>query len=191
MSRALVVYFSRTGTTKAVAQQIARELGADVELIAEEGSRAGILGWLRSAYEATFGKTRAIHAPLCDPTNYDLVVLGTPTWNAAPCTPLLSYVRMNRNALPRVAFFCTFDGRGGDSVFAKLREEIGREPIAVLGLPRTQVETGLAHAKIVSFAGLLERDDNGQRTDFSRARSSLRPRSTATAERIASVAAKG
>lgn len=187
--RALVVYFSRTGTTKAVAQQLARELGADIEMITERTSRSGWLGWLKSGYEATFGKTGAIHAPLCDPSSYDLVVLGTPTWNAAPCTPLLSYVRMLRNALPKVAFFCTFDGHGGDSVFAKLRAETGREPVAVLGLPRNQVETGLAHAKIVSFAGLLERDDNGQRTDFTRARSSLRPRAK-SADSITPFAAK-
>lgn len=177
--RVLVVYFSRTGTTKAVAQELARELGADIEMITERSSRAGWLGWLKSGYEATFGKTGAIHAPLRDPSTYDLVILGTPTWNAAPCTPLLSYVRMLRKTLPKVALFCTFDGRGEDSVFAKLRDEIGQEPVAVLGLPRAQVETGLAHAKIVSFAGLLERDDHGQRTDFTRARSTLRPRAKA------------
>ena len=155
MSKILVVYFSRTGTTENVATAIARELDCDIEHIAEDRSRAGVLGWLRSGYEATFGKNGPIHAPTHDPSAYNLVVLGTPIWNQSPSSPVISYVRMHRKALSSVAFFCTCDGRGEEAVFAKLAQETGLDPLAVLGLKRAQIESGAAKPKIVSFAHLL------------------------------------
>jgi len=50
----LVVFFSRTGTTRGVAEGIARATGADLEELREARSRLGILGWLRSGYEGTY-----------------------------------------------------------------------------------------------------------------------------------------
>ena len=155
MSKILVVYFSRTGTTKNVATAIARELDCDIESIAEDRSRSGVFGWIRSGYEATFGKTRPIHAPRFDPSDYELIVIGTPTWNQAPSSPVISYVRMHRKALSSVAFFCTFDGRGEEAVFARLAQETGIDPLAVLGLKRAHVESSHAQPKIVSFAHLI------------------------------------
>lgn len=155
MPKILVVYFSRTGTTENVARDIARELGSDIERITEDRSRAGLFGWLRSGYEATFGKNGPIHAPALDPSAYDLVVLGTPIWNQAPSSPIISYVRMHRKALSSVAFFCTCDGRGEEAVFAKLARETGLDPLAILGLKRAQIENGAAKPKIISFAHLL------------------------------------
>ena len=155
MSKILVVYFSRTGTTENVATAIAHELGCDIERIAEDRSRAGIIGWLRSGYEATRGKVGPIHAPRLNPADYDLVVIGTPIWNQSPSTPIVSYVRTHRKSLAAVAFFCTCDGRGEEAVFAKLAHETGIDPLAVLGLKRGQVEKGIARSKIVSFAHLV------------------------------------
>ena len=65
--KALVVYFSRSGTTRLLAEGIARAMHADVEELKEQRSRRGLLGWLRSGYEGTYAlssETLPIAAPL-------------------------------------------------------------------------------------------------------------------------------
>ena len=160
MSNVLVIYFSRSGATKNAALQLARELGADTEEITEDRSRAGILGWIRSGYEASFGKAPQIRSAIRDPAQYEMVVLATPTWNASPCSPMVAFVRRHRASLKNVAFLCTYGGRGRDQVFARLSEETGKEPAAVLAIPRAQLESGAAKLKIVSFAQRLKRSSD-------------------------------
>jgi len=86
--RTLVVYYSRSGHTRGVARQVAAALEADLEEIAEPTGRDGVLGYVRSALEAIFGASAEIERPRSDPGDYDLVVVGTPVWDAAVSTPV-------------------------------------------------------------------------------------------------------
>ncbi|WP_430650081.1 flavodoxin family protein, partial [Bradyrhizobium liaoningense] len=76
-ARILVVYYSRTGTTRKVAQSLSAALSCDSEEITEAGSRKGIFGYLRSAVEARRQIPSRIAATVRDPSLYDLVVIGT------------------------------------------------------------------------------------------------------------------
>ena len=60
----LVVYFSKTGNTRFVAEEIAMAASADVEEIQEVDSskREGILGWLRAGRDGMLKKKSAIQA---------------------------------------------------------------------------------------------------------------------------------
>ncbi|KUK03189.1 MAG: hypothetical protein XD45_0757 [Thermotoga sp. 50_64] len=50
--KTLVVVYSRTGNALSGAKKIADELQADLEVIEGKTNRRGILGFLRSGYEA-------------------------------------------------------------------------------------------------------------------------------------------
>ena len=52
--RVLVVYYSRTGNTRFVAEAVAQSLEADIEEIKDGKNRMGIFGFLRCGYEAIF-----------------------------------------------------------------------------------------------------------------------------------------
>ena len=52
--KVLVAFYSRTGSTKLVAEAIAQALNADVEEIKDKKDRNGIFGFLKSGYEAVF-----------------------------------------------------------------------------------------------------------------------------------------
>ncbi len=130
-SEILVVYYSRTGHTKQLAERIAERLGADLEQIAERRSRSGILGYLRSTYETLRERLPEI-GPTRDPARYRMVLVGTPIWDMSPSSPVRSYLMRHQGALRSTAFFCTCGGSGADKAFAKMSRDAGKEPMTTL-----------------------------------------------------------
>lgn len=152
MARILVIYYSRTGTTKRAATEIANRLGADLEGISEDAQRLGLRGYLRSALEATFQETTEIDRVVRDPSSYDLVVIGSPTWNASLSSPVRSFIRQHRGSLKAVAFFCTCGGRGGERALDQMTLEYGKDPVAFLVLREADVLRRSAGRAIHDFA---------------------------------------
>jgi flavodoxin len=141
--RILVAYYSRTGTTEKVAHALATALGADIEAIVDHTRRRGIIGYLRSGYEATLGRLVLIAPATRDPWSYDLVVVGTPIWNQCLSSPVRSY--LERHEFHKVAFFCTCGGRGSERVFAQMAEAAGHPPVATLVLrDHAPIDPGIA-----------------------------------------------
>lgn len=138
-ARVLVVYYSRTGTTKRVAGAIAAAAGADLEEISDRTKRTGLLGYLRSGYEAARRRQIPIGPAIRDPSTYDLVIVGTPVWDMSVSSPVRSYLHRHRAALRNVAFFCTCGGRGGARTFAEMSKICGAAPIATLVVRESEV----------------------------------------------------
>lgn len=85
-TKTLVACFSATGTTRAVAQQIAELTGADLfEIVPAEPYTSSDLNWRneqsRSSMEMADPKARpAMAKPSPDMSRYDTVYLGFPIW---------------------------------------------------------------------------------------------------------------
>lgn len=125
MKRILVVYYSLSGHTEFVAQQLAAQCQADLEPIKDRHSRRGALGYLRSVLEALFGGRPAIERARRRPGNYDLVILGTPVWAWNVASPLRTWLERHRNELKHVALFCTCGGSGHAKVLNDLERLCG------------------------------------------------------------------
>ncbi len=78
--KTLVVYYSRTGTTKKAAEIAAKELNADMEEIVDEIKRKGILGYIKSGSHALRKKLTKIEKLEKDAKDYDLIIIGSPVW---------------------------------------------------------------------------------------------------------------
>ncbi len=84
--KTLVVYFSATGTTKAAAQELAKELGADLyEITPEQPYTAADLDWRdkssRSTIEMKDKSSRPAIKGRCENiAQYDTVWIGFPVW---------------------------------------------------------------------------------------------------------------
>lgn len=155
MAEVLVVYFSRTGTTRRAAEAIASVLGGDIEPLLEPRSRRGLLGYLRSGYESLRGKQGTLLPLEHDPAAYERVVIGTPVWNGSVSTPVRTFVLENRGRLPRLAFFATEGSSGGERALQQLEQLAGRSPEATLLLKSSEVEHGLHLIRVERFAELL------------------------------------
>ena len=78
--KSLVVYYSRTGKTKFVAETIAAELGSDIEEIVDLKNREGKIGWMSATQNASRGKETQIAPTKKAPNDYDLLIIGTLVW---------------------------------------------------------------------------------------------------------------
>jgi flavodoxin len=138
--RILVVYYSRTGNTKRVARTIAAALDAEIEEIVDRTRRSGVLGYLRSAFQAALQRPAPIDPAVRDPAQYDLVIVGTPIWDMSVSSPVRSYLRRHRGSLRSAAFFCTCGGRGGERAFARMADVADARPVATLIVREAEVE---------------------------------------------------
>lgn len=146
MRRTLVVYYSRSGATRALAERIVAALDADVEPLTSRARRGGLLGWLRCAVEAKLRRPAPIAPCVHDPSEYDLVVVGTPIWSGTMSSPVRAYLRQHGGACRSVAFFCTCGGSDAAPTFAAMAEECGAAPVATLRVAAAELARAPAAA---------------------------------------------
>ena len=155
MKDALVVYFSRTGYTRRIAEDVARAIGADCEAIREPAPRTGFLGYWRSAREAWREATIEIEASSRNPRDYALVVLGTPVWAGNVSSPLRAYIARHKRDFGRVALFCTQGGSGAQKVLQRMAELCDQRPVATAFFADAEIDRGLYTGKLDAFAAAL------------------------------------
>lgn len=139
--KTLVVFYSRSGTTKRVTQEVAKALNADVDEVVDKKPRNGILGFIIAGYDATKGKTTEIEFEK-DPSSYDLVVIGTPVWNGRVTPAIRTYLLQNREKIKNAAFFSTCAGRPGKCL-EQMEEILGKKPVLRKVLVKKRLEEGV------------------------------------------------
>ncbi len=129
--KTLVVYFSASGRTQAVAETIAETAGADIfELVPDEPYTSDDLDWTndnsRVSREHANESLRDVELVKLTPDNwdsYDTVFIGYPIWWGSAAWPVNNFVKENDFTGKTVIPFCTSSSSGiGDS--GKLLEEM-------------------------------------------------------------------
>lgn len=147
----LVVAYSRTGNTLSVAKRIAGELQADLEVIEDKTYRKGILGFLRSGYDALSKKVPPIAEPKHDPGDYELAIIGTPIWAGRMSSPVRAYLLRFRGRFGQVAFFATSLGGGHGKALAEMAEVAAAKPLATVEVTSDQVRKGKEAEALKAF----------------------------------------
>jgi flavodoxin len=155
--RSLVVYYSRTGNSKFVAEKVASELGADIEEIVDLKKRRGWLGFIIAGYDATRGKNTIIEKTQRLPMNYDLIVVGTPVWNSRLAPAIRTYLQENDLAQKKIALFCTNEGRGSEKTLAMMKSLIPNgDIVGELGITKTDNAPEETEQKITTWCSNLK-----------------------------------
>lgn len=153
-SKILIVFYSRSGTTRRIAKALSTALECSVEEIVEDRPRNGLLGYCRSVVEARRKHTPDILPTKNDPSSFGLVVIGTPVWAWSVSSPVRAYLTANKGRFPDVAFFCTLGGNGGERAFAQMQDVIGKAPRATCAIIAKDV--GTSRSQLAPFTALLQ-----------------------------------
>jgi menaquinone-dependent protoporphyrinogen IX oxidase len=173
--QAIIVYFSRTGYTRRVAEQIARRLNADLIPIAETGSRLGLLGYVKSLIEATWRRKPKIKVPSFEPAHYRLVVIGTPIWAWRLSSPVRTFISRYQWTSCKVAFFCTMGGSGAEGVFEEMKRRVGGEPLATMALKDADIDANHIGQQLDEFCQRLRGDAPTLKASQSGSNLSIKP----------------
>jgi len=127
--KALVVYYSLSGNTKFAAENIAAELGADIEEIVDLKKRQGKLAFLSNGKDA--GQETEIAPTKRNSTDYDLIVIGTPIWNKSPTPAIRTYLNKTDLSGKKVGLFFSDSSFGLDQAIGKTKALVPNS--AILG----------------------------------------------------------
>lgn len=140
-SKILVVYYSRTGNTKRVAEDIAKGLNADMEEIVDTKKRSGLFGFIIAGKDATQKKPADIKEMQKNPAGYDIVIIGTPVWAWTITPAVRAYAMKYGSSIKQAAFFCTAGKTTAGEIVGKLEEILGREVYASVGFTEKELKS--------------------------------------------------
>ena len=162
---ALVVYYSRTGVTRTVAEKVGQALGATVEELIDTKNRKGRVGLLAAGKDALAKKAVPIEPMTNDPADFDLVIIGTPVWAGTMSSAVRAFLAEHGRQIGRAALFCTTRVSGIDHTLEAMAQMCGGEVAARMGLRQKAVKKGRFSDAVDTFVrDILSagRQDTGQ-----------------------------
>ncbi|MBL0713936.1 MAG: hypothetical protein JJV98_09550 [Desulfosarcina sp.] len=127
-STVLVVYYSRSGNTEAMAREVARTFNADIVKIEAERYPLDYQGWRNAGNDADDKVTMVQITPeIVDMEKYRLVFIGSPIWGYRPAPPLWTFVEKNDFQEKNVILFNTFNSRFKSGEIEKFRGALAKK----------------------------------------------------------------
>lgn len=147
----LVLYYSQTGTTQVVAEELQKQLGADIDsIVAVEPYSGDFQATIqRGQREMQSGETPALKPLRVNIADYDVIFIGYPIWFGTYAMPIATLVKENDFAGKTVVPFCTFGSGGLNTSTEALKA----------ALPKAKVQTGygVRTARILAVGKELDR----------------------------------
>jgi menaquinone-dependent protoporphyrinogen IX oxidase len=154
--KALVIYYSRSSITKKIAQTISEKNNADIEEIVDTQQRGGIIGFIKSGFQAVYDKLTKIEDIKSNLDDYDLVILGTPVWAGKPSTPATTFIKKYHTKIKNLAVFITHANSNNSyqSAIDFIENAAGKKAIKTLSVPSNIIKNN-DFSDVVSFANDL------------------------------------
>lgn len=161
--RSLVVYFSRTGRTRTVAETIAQCAQGDVQPLHDRRKRTGPIGWVLSVFDALRRGTARIDPLGVDVEDYDLVFVGTPVWADAAAPAVRAFVTTFGPRCKHRAFFATHWGPQPGRTFSEMAERADQLPAGTLSVSGREIAEDSWAPKARDFVHRVGRVASGGR----------------------------
>lgn len=148
----LIVYYSQTGTTKAVAEELQKQLRCDITTIEVMNPYSGdydatIQRWRKELEDSVKVEIKPLSVNLDD---YNTVFLGFPIWGGTYALPIATFIADNSLEGKKVVTFATFGSGGIDAATMNIATaQPGAKVIKGYGVRNARVEK--APAEIERF----------------------------------------
>ena len=122
----LVLYYSETGTTKTVAEELQKQLNADIESIEVIEPYSGNFQETidRGQREMQSGNWPALKPLQKKIADYDIIFLGYPIWFGTYANPIVTLIKENDFTGKTIVPFCSFGSGGLNNSIDALKKAI-------------------------------------------------------------------
>ena len=122
--KALVLYYSQGGSTKSVAEEFQKRLGADIDSIVavepyDQDYDSTIKRWQQ---EIKDNKKVAIRPLRVNINDYDTIFIGSPVWGGIYSSPMQTFLKENNLEGKTLITFATFGSGGIESATKNIKE---------------------------------------------------------------------
>jgi len=149
--KVLVLYYSQTGTTQTVAEELQRQLGADIERVEAVNPYDGDFQATieRSGEERKNGEVPEIKPVQANLDDYDVIFIGYPIWFGTYAMPIATLVKDKDFDGKTIVPFCTFGSGGLNTSTENLKK----------ALPKANIRQGygVRSARVEAMPKELER----------------------------------
>ncbi|OGI26683.1 MAG: hypothetical protein A2359_03330 [Candidatus Moranbacteria bacterium RIFOXYB1_FULL_43_19] len=158
MKKTLVVYYSKDGHTKKVAEDIAAALGADIDEIRDLRKRKGFFAWFSSGRDGMKKQRTEIETSGKNPADYDLIIAGSPVWGWNMVPAVRTYLEENKTSIKEYAFFVTSGNTSSKKIAPCFVEIMSRDPLAHVGFNAKEIkEKDIYDKKIGEFVEVMKK----------------------------------
>lgn len=149
--KVLVVYYSRTGNTRFVAEKIAEQLGAEVCEVIDKKNRKGRVAFVTGGYESIRKKLTKIEVSK-NVDDYDFIIVGSPVWANGITPAIRTFIQQNDFSNKQIACFVTLKGDDPTKALDKMKEAISPNiSTAELGITDDLKNREEAERKIIDW----------------------------------------
>ena len=165
--KVLIVYYSRTGRNRELAELMKQKLLGDLDEVVDKKNRGGFWGWLFGGMDAVLKRLTEIKAVGYEPGKYNVVVLIYPIWAGVMPPAIRTYVRKFKESLAgrRVAVVSvSSQGSRNERAVGDLEAAIGKKTAGSLWLTVEEFKEGSFRKDLEALVRKLmgKRQDLGQ-----------------------------
>ena len=153
--KVLIVYYTRTGYTEKIINQLSKKIDADIEIIDDNKDRSGIIGYVKSAFDNIKKNTPKINKLKHNPRNYDMIVIATPVWVSKMAAPIRSFVNKYKNDINKAIFITSQKGPVLEKVFDDMRDVLTKKEIFSIGFREKEIDKNIYQEKINKIIEIL------------------------------------
>ena len=127
MAKIGVVYVTRDGHSRALAQEVGEKTGSEVFEIVDGTKRKGFIGYMNTGRQSASGVTTPIVDPGMDLSKFNHIVIVEPTWAGSVPPPIRAWISNHKGEFSgkKVSLLITNKGSAGDPIRKKFEEEFG------------------------------------------------------------------
>jgi len=130
----LIVCYSRTGTSRIVADALMEYLSGTIEEIQSTKNRDGLLGVFTCVLDQLLNRDDILEPLQKDPKNFNPVILVTPVWLGKLASPARTYIKQPAFQGKDIYLVITYNGSLTEEKEKVLKEEISVQGITLKGI---------------------------------------------------------
>ncbi|MEN4919034.1 hypothetical protein ABE485_10195 [Achromobacter spanius] len=146
-----IVFYSRTGTGRTVAQRLASISGWPVHEVRDAAPRIGLIGDLRCVVDCLFKRNPDFRFDGPSLDQFDHLVLIAPVWMRSLAAPMRSFLLAQGRLIKAYSVICVMSGYGGFRAVDDVAAIAGAKPRSILLLKQYDVLAEECDASLCRF----------------------------------------